>query len=144
MEHASDRSEVTAMECAERRLVLDRSFDEAVDVVLDAFIREGFSVRSLDGGDLRGGRIESSRRYALLDVVLPELTCCATTLHADDNVLVGCRLALFELTGSCTLLTAENPMMRFPVLADLVSKVNERIGCALRTVGESRTAVSAA
>jgi hypothetical protein len=129
----------------ERRLVLDRSFDETVDKVLDAFIREGFSVRSLDGGDLRGrSRAGAPRRYALLDMVLPDLTCFCSPVHADDSALVGCRLALFELTGCCTLLTAENPMMRYAVFSGLVPKVNERIAHALHLVATNAATLSAA
>ena len=81
------------MKSSERRLVLDRSFDEIVDQMLDAFIREGFSVRSLDGGDLGRGSSFSraSRRYAQLDVILPDLaaSCAALHLVAHAHVTVN-------------------------------------------------------
>ncbi len=37
---------------ADRRLVLDRGFDRAVEIVLSAFLSEGFAVEPVDGGDL--------------------------------------------------------------------------------------------
>jgi len=130
---------------SDRRLVLDQSFDDVVDCVLAAFIGEGFSVRSLDGGDLRAPSASAGhRRYALLGVVLPELSWRGSALHADDSALLGCRLALFELTDSCTLLTAENPMMRYPGLAALVPRVNQRIATALGNVCRRSVTVDAA
>ncbi len=134
------------MKSSERRLVLDRSFDEVVDQMLDAFIREGFSVRSLDGGDLgRGSSLSrASRRYAQLDVILPDLAASCAALHVDDHAIVGCRLALFELADSCTLLTAENPTGRYAALSGLASRVDDRMERALRLVAHAHETVNAA
>jgi hypothetical protein len=134
------------MKSSERRLVLDRSFDDAVDRVLDAFIREGFSVRSLDGGDLRRGRRSSSalRRYAQLDVVLPELASSCAALHVDDDAIVGCRIAIFELTDSSTLLTVENPTRRYAVLSNLAPEIDDRMARALRLVIHTNETINAA
>ena len=134
------------MKSSERRLVLDRSFDEVVDQMLDAFIREGFSVRSLDGGDFgRGSSFSGARRrYAQLDVTLPDLASSCAALHVDDNAVVGCRLALFELTDSCTLLTAENPTRRYAVLSGLASKVDDRVERALRLLIHAHETINAA
>jgi hypothetical protein len=40
------------MVTGERRLILDRSFDRAIDTVLDAFLHAGFAIRTTGAGDL--------------------------------------------------------------------------------------------
>ena len=134
------------MESTARRLVLDRAFSEVLNNVLETFIREGFSVRSLDGGNLRRGPRSSSasRRYVQLDVTLPELDSSCAALHVDDSALVGCRLTLFELAHSCTLLTAENPTRRFAVLSTLAPAVEEHMGRALDFVARAHESINAA
>jgi len=125
----------------ERRLILDRGFERAMETVLSAFIREGFSVKPLEAGDLHyrerastcsGQTTNGSLRFALLEATLPELSFAA--LPGDAAALLGCRLTLFELTGSCTLLTAENPLTKYPLLASIVPRVADRVSRALRTV----------
>jgi hypothetical protein len=118
----------------ERRLILDRSFERAMETVLDAFLREGFTVKPLDAGDLhQHTHPGSSLRYALLEATLPEQICQGARVPGGPPVL-ACRLSLFELTGSCTLVTAENPLVRYPLLSSLAPRVADRIGDALRDV----------
>ena len=125
----------------EQRLILDRGFERAMETVLGAFLREGFNVTPLDAGDLHhrdrlstcgGQSTERSLRFARLEATLPELSIAALPVEAP--ALLGCRLTLFELTGSCTLLTAENPVTRYPLLASIVPRIADRVGRALRTV----------
>jgi hypothetical protein len=137
--------EVSAMNMEERRLVLDESFERAVAAVLDAFLREGFTVEARDAGDLHDHAFAGDRlRYALLEASLPELSFRPPDACAPRSALLGCRLSLFELTGSCTLITAENPLGRYPFLASLVPRLNERVSDALRLMLRRGTDFAAA
>jgi hypothetical protein len=115
----------------ERRLILDRSFERAMETVLDSFLREGFTLKPLDAGDLRQPQ-GCSLRYALLEAELPELNFRGVP-SASGERLLACRLSLYELTDACTLVTAENPLVRYPLLSSLAPRVGDRIGHALRT-----------
>jgi len=121
------------MSSDDRRLVLGRGFELAMETVLAAFLGEGFTVTPLDAGDLhhrdQPGR---SLRFATLQVTLPEL--CFRGLPADTPTVLACRVSLFELTQSCTLVTAENPLTRYPLLASMVPRLADRVARALRIV----------
>ena len=128
-----------------RRLVLDESFERAVAAVAGAFLREGFTVEPRDAGDLHDRAIPGDRlRYALMEASLPELSFRLPDSCAARTALLGCRLSLFELTGSCTLITAENPLDRYPLLASLVPRLAERVGDALRLMSRRGTDLEAA
>lgn len=117
----------------DRRLILGRGFEPAMETVLAAFLREGFTVKPLDAGDLhQRDHPGSSLRFATLEASLPEL--CFRGFPADTPTLLACRVSLFELTGSCTLVTAENPLTRYPLLASMVPRIADRVGRALRVV----------
>jgi hypothetical protein len=119
------------MKSEERRVILDRSFDAALGVVLDAFAREGFAITIRDAGDVhRPGTPGHTRRYAAFEAALPELTFGTTTRLAP--AVLGCRVSMFELTWACTLVTAEEPVAHYPVLAALVPRISERIGHAIQ------------
>jgi hypothetical protein len=118
------------MNLEERRVILDRGFDRALEVVLDVFLREGFTVTPTGAGDLhRPGRAGHARRYATLDAGLPELNFCRAT--PGPQALLRCRVSMFELAGSCTLVTIEEPVAHYPLLAGLVPRIAERIGHAM-------------
>ena len=118
-----------------RRLVLDQGFDRAVETVLSAFLTEGFAVEPVDGGDLHRRCAAADRlRYTLLEATLPELGFVPCRCIGGLPAILGCRIALFELTGSCTLVTASSPLARYPLLASLVPRLSDRVGSALRQV----------
>jgi hypothetical protein len=118
----------------ERRLILDRGFDRAVETVLDAFLREGFCINPVGAGDLHRPQSPGhARRYAMVDAALPELVFGSKSAP-EPPALLGCRVSLFELTASCTLVTVERPIGRYPVLTTLVPRVAERIERAIRTL----------
>jgi hypothetical protein len=117
----------------ERRLILDRCFDRALDTVLEAFVVEGFTMTKVSAGDLHRCGDGGPLRYALLEATLPELkfgAAATTTLQA----VLGCQISLFELAGSCTLVTVQSPVGRYPLLATLVPRLNERVGDVLRSL----------
>ena len=125
----------------ERQVILERGFERAIATVLSAFLSEGFDVKPLNTGDVRCRERPStcsrqasakSRRFAFLEATLPELSFPALANAAPT--LLGCRLRLVELSGSCTLLTAENPLTNYPLLASMVPRIADRVGRALRTV----------
>jgi len=123
------------MSSKDRRLVLGQGFDRAVETVLNAFLTEGFTIEPVDGGDLHQRCASADRlRYALLDATLPELSSVPSGCGGGLPAILGCRISLFELTGSCTLVTASNPMARYPMLASLVPRLSERLAGALHTV----------
>jgi hypothetical protein len=113
----------------QRRIVLDRPFAEAARTLLEAFAGQGFTIHSVDGGDLH----EHTRpgvplRYARLEALLPELTF--GTVRSDSYVL-GCEVSLFELAGCCTLVTIEAPLLHYPFLAALLPRMHARINAAM-------------
>lgn len=117
----------------DRRLVLDRGFDRALEIVLSAFLSEGFAVAPVDGGDLHQRcTAVDRRRYTELEVTLPELGFVPCRRLGGLPALLGCRIALFELTGTCTIITASSPLARYPLLAALVPRLSDRVGSALR------------
>jgi hypothetical protein len=127
------------MEPEERQLILDRGFDRAMETVLRAFLEEGFAVNPVGAGDLhRPGSPGHGRRYALLDAALPEVASRSRGA-SDAPTSFTCRVSMFELAGSCTLVTVENPIVRYPVLATLLPPVSERIRQVWRTLQRSGT-----
>ena len=122
------------MNFAGRRLILDRGFDRAMEAVLGAFLREGFCITPVSAGDLcRGGNAEHSRRYVLIDAGLPELHFDSTTSFVPP-ALFRCRVSMFELAGSCTLVTVESPLGYYPALARLIPGIPERIRHVMRSL----------
>jgi hypothetical protein len=104
----------------ERRLILDRDFDRGLASVIDAFLEQSFTVTPVDAGDLhRPGVPGVQLRYALLHATPPEMS----TLH--------CRVAVFEIAGSCTLVTVEAPFARQAHLAVLMPRVVGRVNDAI-------------
>jgi hypothetical protein len=129
----------------DRRLVVDQEFDRAVEVVLDGFLREGFTIRPVDGGDLHQRCAAGhTLRYAMLEASLPELAFVPGVGVESLAPILGCRISLFELTGSCTLVTVSNPLTRYPLLSSLVPRLTERLGGALRLVAVRGASLEAA
>lgn len=123
------------MPTKDRRLVLDQGFDRAVESVLNAFLAEGFTIEPVDGGDLRNRCASVDRlRYALLEATLPELSFVPSGCGRGLPAILACRITLFELTSTCTLVTASSPLQRYPTLASLMPRLSERLGGALHTV----------
>ena len=121
------------MSSEDRRLVMDQGFDRAIETVLNAFLTEGFAVEPVDGGDLHRRCAAADRlRYTLLEATLPELGFGRRM--GGLPAILGCRIAMFELTGTCTLVTASSPVARYPLLASLVPQLSDRVGNALRQV----------
>lgn len=122
------------MTFAGRRLILDRGFDRAMEAVLGAFLQEGFSITPVSAGDLRrGGNAEHSRRYVLIDADPSELHFDSTTSFVPPS-LFRCRVSIFELGGSCTLVTVESPLGCYPALARLVPSLSDRIRQVMRSL----------
>ena len=122
------------MSSKDRRLVLDQGFDRSVETVLNAFLAEGFTIEPVDGGDLHSRCASVDRlRYALLEATLPELRFVPSGCGGLPAIL-ACRVTLFELTNTCTLVTASSPLQRYPTLASLMPRLSDRLGGALHTV----------
>ncbi len=129
----------------DRRLVLDQGFDRAIETVLNAFLTEGFAVEPVDGGDLHRRCTAADRqRYTLLEATLPELGFLPCRCIGGLPAILACRIALFELTGTCTLVTASSPLSRYPLLASLVPRLSDRAANALRQVACPRSSFEAA
>ena len=129
----------------DRRLVIDHGFDRSIEVVLDAFLCEGFTIRPVDGGDMHQRSIAGDPlRYALLDASLPELTFVPGEGAESLAAILRCRISVFELTGTCTLLTVSNPLTRYPLLSALVPRLTERLLRALRHVAVRSASLEAA
>ena len=98
---------------SDRRLVVDQGFTRTIETVLQAFLSAGFSVTPIEGGDLHqkcapGG----SLRYVLLEARLPELSFIASSCRPEATPILGCRISVYEVTGSCTFVTTSNPLAR--------------------------------
>ena len=123
------------MLAADRRVVVNEGFDRTVETVLEAFLSAGFSVTPIAGGDLHHKRTPGGRlRYALLEATLPELCVVRAACQRDLPLILGCRISVYEVTGSCTFVTTSNPLTRYPLLASLVPRLSERTRAALGLV----------
>ena len=129
---------------SDRRLVMDQGFDRAVETVLDAFLTEGFTVEPVDGGDLHQRCATAPLRYALLVATLPELSCAPGPCLGGLPAILSCRISVFELTTTCTLVTVTNPMARYPMLASLVPRLTDRLAGALGLVAGRGAGLEAA
>ena len=118
---------------SEARLVLDKGFERAVARVVDAFVGEGFTVRALDRGTLHRPAFDGLLRYTLLDAVLPDAPADTRGSDPTPSTQSGCRLCLVELTGSCTLVTADRPLVPHPLLVS-PSRVAARVANAFDLV----------
>ena len=119
----------------DRRVVVDQGFNRTIETVLQAFMSAGFSVTPIEGGDLHmksapGG----SLRYVLLEARLPELGFAASERRLEAAPILGCRISVYEVTGSCTFVTTSNPLARYPLLASLVPRLSARTQTALGLV----------
>ena len=129
----------------ERRLIVGRGFERAMETVLDAFLHEGFTVTPIDAGDLHH-RLHHrtdpgcSLRYALLEATLPELNASSV---AVTTPLPACRVSVFELNGACTLVIAESALVRYPLLESLARGAADRIAGALRLIIRSGVSTAA-
>ena len=122
------------MNIEERRVILDRGFDRALSTVLDAFLRERFAITPTGAGDVhRPNTTGRPRRYAMLETVIPELDFRPVGTE-PVTPLLGCRVSVFELTGSCTLVSIESPVVNYPALSGLVPRVTERLSRVVHTL----------
>ena len=120
-----------AMNVDERKIILESDFERALDSVLGAFEREGFIVRPVNGGGrFRLVADHKILRCAELAVTLPELTF----LGSDSPTLLGCRIAMCELTARSTVVTATSPLVRYPVLSSLLPRIDSRVDCVLHAL----------
>ena len=77
----------------DRRLIVDHSFDCTVETVIDAFLREGFTVTPVGGGDLRQhSAVGGALRYAVLEATLSELAFAVSRWRADVRPCSAARL----------------------------------------------------
>ena len=129
----------------DRRLIVDHSFDCTVETVIDAFLREGFTVTPVGGGDLRQhSAVGGALRYAVLEATLSELAFAVSRWRADLAPVLSCQIAVYELVGKCTMVTANSPVADREELASLVSRLTDRIGSALCTITCARASAHAA
>jgi hypothetical protein len=126
----------------ERRLLLDRTFDKTLQTVLDAFLYAGFTITPSEAGDLQAPPHPGpAMRYALLEATLPELS--APLGVATARPLLSCRVSVYELNGSCSLVTAENRLVRYPLLASLATRIGDRTAAALRRIARGEIGAAA-
>jgi hypothetical protein len=115
--------------------MLDRGFDVTVEAVIAGFLCEGFTIRPLDGGDLRRDPLLGDPlRYAVLVASLPELGFAADRFGPAGNAILGCHITVYELVSSCTLVIAADPLADYPLLASLVPRLTDRVGSALSAI----------
>jgi hypothetical protein len=129
------------MKIEECRLMIDRGFEETIDIVSERFHRAGFRVTQTEEGDRQNwARPGEPRHYAVLNASLPELSFPGDA----QSAVLGCRLSIFALTPTCTLLAAETPLTRYPALAVLIPRVERRIHNTLaHLTRESATSAAA-
>jgi hypothetical protein len=128
-----------------RRLIVSHSFDCTVETVIDAFLREGFTIRPVGAGDLRHHSIPGDAlRYAVLEATLPELSFASGRWRADLTPMLCCRIELYELVGKCTMVTAESPVADYPQLALLVPRLTDRLAKAVCAITRSTAETQAA
>ena len=124
----------------DRRLIVDQSFDCTVETVIDALLREGLTVTPVGGGDLRQpSDARGALRYAVLEATLPEPMFSAGRWRADSASTLSCQIAVYELVGKCTMVTATSPVAHRQKHASLVPRLADRVGRALFTITRGST-----
>jgi hypothetical protein len=79
-----------------------------------------------------------------LKATLPELTFKDRPWGGRSSSVLGCRLSIYELTASCSLLTADAPLSSYPTLALSTQRVSHRVDDALTELArESATSEAA-
>jgi hypothetical protein len=133
------------METYERRLIVDRAFDRTVETVFDAFLQEGFTIAPIEAGDLRRRPVcGEPLRYAVAEATLPTPLPTPLRRAAGDAPLLGCKIAVYELVGSCTLVIATAPCLDYPTFASMAPGLKDRIASALRTLTRAGSRIIAA
>jgi hypothetical protein len=79
-------------------------------------------------------------RYAVLEATLPDLAFATGRLRADSAPVLGCQVAVYELVGQCTMVTAASPVADHPQLARLMI----RLGRALCAIARANAGTEAA
>ena len=129
----------------DRRLIVDHGFDCTIETVIDAFLREGLTVTPVGGGDLRQhSAVGDALRYAVLEATLPELAFTVGRRRADVAPVLSCQIAVYELVGKCTMVTATSPVADRQELALVVPRLTDRVGSALCTITRARAGNQAA
>ncbi len=129
----------------DRRIIVDHGFDCTVETVIDAFLREGFTVTPVGGGDLRQqAAMGGALRYAVLEATLPEPAFDMDRPHSDVTPVLSCQIAVYELVGKCTMVTATSPVADREDLALLEPRLADRVGNALCTITRARAGTHAA
>jgi hypothetical protein len=122
------------MKTLERRLIVDHAFDHILDLVIDGFLQEGFTVVPFGAGDLRHDLTSGNPlRLAILQAWLPAPGVSPGRVVAG---LPSCHVAVYELVGCCTLVTAATPDPTS--VATSVPSLQDRIDRALRGEASSR------
>ena len=133
------------MSTNDRRFIVDHSFDCTVETVIAAFLREGLTVAPVGGGDLRQqSAVGGALRYAVLEATLPELALDVGRRRADVTPVLSCQIAVYELVGNCTMVTATSPVADRQEHAWLVPRLDDRVGNALCTITRARAGTHAA
>jgi len=133
------------MKTNDRRLIVDRSFDCTVETVIDTLLREGLTVTPVEGGDLRQhSAVGDALRYAVLEATLPELAVAVDRPLGGFAPVLSCQIAVYELVGKCTMVTATSPVADGQEFALLVPRLIDRVGSALCTITRARAGTEAA
>jgi uncharacterized protein (DUF302 family) len=128
-----------------RRLIVERPFDRTLWLVIEAFVREGFSMKSTDVTRMvRRIAHRDLRRYILLEATHPDLTWKALQLDLDAGVLVPCHIAIYELGDGQTVVTVADPLEAVtslrsyretsPELAAVAEAIENRVARALGAI----------
>lgn len=129
----------------DRRLIVDHGFDCTVETVIDAFLREGLTVTPVGGGDLRQHPpVGDALRYAVLEATLPELAVAVDRPRGDVAPVLSCQIAVYELVGKCTMVTATSPVADGQEFALVLPRLIDRVGSALCTITHARAGTEAA
>jgi hypothetical protein len=122
----------------QRRVVLDRSFESAIEAVLEALLCEGFTVDPVEAGDLhREARPGEPLRYALLEATPSDARDIGPEAGEAPKQF-ACRISVFELARRCTLVTAEPPRTHSPFFGRWMPRLVERLAAALDAVSRRR------
>lgn len=101
-----------------RRLVIDSTFDRAVDLTIEALQREGLHIIGcVDLQDYARRTLRHDlRRYVLLQVLPTRLTIDALQHDLDAGTILPVAVAIYELADGETAVFAGEPFA--PLLAD--------------------------
>ena len=126
-----------------RRVMVDGPFDKTLWLVIEALVRDGFTIKTTHGDSPVRGSRGGSRRHILLEATHAQVTAEALKAGLSSSLLLRCRIAVYELSAKQTAIVVPDAVapatcfpgwQKEPVLAAAARDADHRITRTLEAV----------